>query len=69
MYVAPEFRGRGFGAAALVALERAAEQLGYEALRIDCQCANWPRHLAAGYREIDDYNSNPYADIWGEKHF
>jgi GNAT superfamily N-acetyltransferase len=40
LYVAPEFRGRGCGAAALEAVERAAEQLGYEAVRIDCQRAN-----------------------------
>jgi hypothetical protein len=24
-------------------------------------------YLAAGYREIADYNSNPHADVWGEK--
>jgi hypothetical protein len=59
--------GRGFGPAALAALERAAEQLGYEAVRVDCQRSNWPMYLAAGYHEIADYNSNPYADIWGEK--
>ena len=68
LYVAPEFRGRGFGAATLKALEGAAEQLGYDAVRIDCQRANWPMYLAVGYREIADYNSNPHADMWGEKH-
>jgi GNAT superfamily N-acetyltransferase len=67
LYVAPEFRGRGFGSAVLKALEQAAEELGYEAVRIDCQRPNWPMYLAAGYREIADYNSNPHADIWGEK--
>jgi GNAT superfamily N-acetyltransferase len=67
LYVVPDFRGRGFAAAVLKALERAAEELGYEAVRIDCQRSNWPMYLAAGYRRIADYNSNPHADIWGEK--
>lgn len=67
LYVLPEFRGRGFGPAALAALERAAEQLGYEAVRVDCQRSNWPLYLAAGYHEIADYNSNPYADILGRE--
>jgi hypothetical protein len=26
-------------------------------------------YLAAGYREITDYNGNPHADIWGENSF
>jgi GNAT superfamily N-acetyltransferase len=67
LYVAPAFRGRGLGGAVLKALEGAARELGYEAVRIDCQRCNWPMYLAAGYREIADYNSNPHADIWGEK--
>jgi GNAT superfamily N-acetyltransferase len=67
VYVAPPFRGRGLGTAVLKAVEPAARELGYEVVRIDCQRANWPMYLAAGYRQIADYNSNPHADIWGEK--
>jgi GNAT superfamily N-acetyltransferase len=67
VYVAPPFRGRGLGTAVLKAVEPAARELGYKVVRIDCQRANWPMYLAAGYRQIADYNSNPHADIWGEK--
>jgi GNAT superfamily N-acetyltransferase len=67
VYVAPPFRGRGLGTAVLKALEPAARELGYEVVRIDCQRSSWPMYLAAGYGEIAAYNSNPHADIWGEK--
>jgi len=67
LYVAPAFRGRRLAAVMLKALERVAGQLGYLAVRIDCQASNWPMYQAAGYREIADYNRNPHADIWGEK--
>ena len=67
VYVAPRFRGRGLGTAVLKALEPAARELGYEVVRIDCPRANWSMYLAAGYREIADYNNNPHADIWCEK--
>jgi GNAT superfamily N-acetyltransferase len=58
VYVAPPFRGRGLGTAVLKAVEPAARELGYKVV---------PMYLAAGYRQIADYNSNPHADIWGEK--
>jgi GNAT superfamily N-acetyltransferase len=67
MYVAPEFRGRGLARALLRALENSARELGYRAVRLDSQAATWPMYLAAGYREVGDYNGNPHADFWGEK--
>jgi GNAT superfamily N-acetyltransferase len=67
MYVAPQFRGRGLGRALLLALENAARELGHRAVRLDSQSSTWPMYLAAGYREVADYNDNPHADFWGEK--
>jgi GNAT superfamily N-acetyltransferase len=67
LYVVPGFRGRGLAAAALEELERIARDLGYRAVRIDCQRANWPMYRAAGFQEVVDYNANPHAEIWGEK--
>ncbi len=70
MYVAPEGRSRGLARALLVALERAARDLGYARVRLD----TGPRqpharalYLSAGYREIENYNANPAASFWGEK--
>jgi GNAT superfamily N-acetyltransferase len=70
MYVAPEHRRRGVGRELLGALEDAARDLGHRVVRLDT--AAHPPHLrrmylAAGYREIADYNANPYAAFWGEK--
>jgi GNAT superfamily N-acetyltransferase len=67
MYVAPSFRGRGLARELLGALEDVARDLGHHALRLDSQTQTWPMYLAAGYRAIDDYNDNPYAQFWGEK--
>jgi GNAT superfamily N-acetyltransferase len=70
MYVVPELRGRGIGRELLASLEDAARDLGHRVVRLDT--AAHPPHLrlmylAAGYREIADYNANPYAAFWGEK--
>jgi GNAT superfamily N-acetyltransferase len=70
MYVIPELRGRGIGRELLAALEDVARDLGHAVVRLDT-AAHPPRlrrmYLAAGYREIADYNGNPYAAFWGEK--
>jgi GNAT superfamily N-acetyltransferase len=67
VYVQPPFRGRGAARALLEALEDAARGLGYHAMRLDSPSASWPMYLSAGYRQVADYNDNPYADFWGEK--
>lgn len=67
MYVAPQFRGRGLARALLLALESSARELGHRAVRLDSQSSTWPMYLAAGYREVADYNDNPHAHFWGEK--
>jgi GNAT superfamily N-acetyltransferase len=70
MYVVPEARGRGVGAALLAALEELARDLGYAVARLDTG-AKQPRaqrmYLRAGYVPVPDFNGNPYAAFWGEK--
>jgi len=70
MYVVPGARSRGLGRALLTALEDAARELGYARARLDTgarQPGARALYLSAGYREIADYNDNPYAAFWGEK--
>ena len=70
MYVAPAGRSRGLARALLIALETAARDLGYERVRLDTGTSQ-PHakalYLSTGYREIADYNANPFASFWGEK--
>lgn len=70
MYVVPSARGRGVARALLHALEDAARQLGYRAVRLD----TGPRQPGAqglyeseGYLSIDNFNGNPVATFFGEK--
>src|SRR5215210_3299225 len=61
MYVVPEARGRGVGAALLAALEELARDLGYAVVRLDTG-AKQPRaqrmYLRAGYVPVPDFNGN-----------
>ncbi len=70
MYVVPEARNRGVARLLLVALEDAARGLGYRTARLDTG-AGQPHaqrlYEAAGYREVADFNDNPFASFWGEK--
>lgn len=70
MYVVPQARGRGFAEALLAALEDAARSLGYRVVRLDTGPKQpWAERLfrAAGYREIANFNGNPFASFFGEK--
>ena len=70
MWVDPSLRGQGAGRRLLVALEAAAGDLGHRRVRLDTSRhlgAARRLYLASGYREIPDYNQNPYADHWFEK--
>ena len=70
MYVIPEHRGAGVAKRILEELERRARGRGLRAVRLDTNArlteAN-RMYREAGYREIEDYNSNPRSDRWYEK--
>ena len=70
MYVVPDYRGAGVAGRILEELEQRARQHGVRAVRLDTNArlteAN-RMYREAGYREIEDYNSNPRADRWYEK--
>ena len=69
LYVDPTTRARGVGRRLLAALEDRARETGLAGTRLDTG-DNQPVALAlfraAGYREIPDYNGNPYATYWME---
>jgi GNAT superfamily N-acetyltransferase len=71
LFVKPNVRGRGIGHALLSCLEQHACEVGYETPRLDTTGSE-PRALSlfhrCGYVEIPDYNGNPYARHWFEKH-
>jgi GNAT superfamily N-acetyltransferase len=70
MFVVPEARGAGHGRRLLDALETAAAELGYRALRLDTAQSMktaMEMYRRSGYRDIPDYNGNSYASFWGEK--
>ncbi len=70
MWVRPPFRSQGVAAELLAALEAAAVSMGYGAARLDTgpkQVHAIALYKTAGYREIGDYNGNPFACYWGEK--
>ena len=70
MFVVPDARGGGVARRLLEGLEQAARELGYTRVRLD----TGPRqphartlYESAGYREVGDYNQNPFATYWAEK--
>jgi len=70
MWVAPEARGVGLGRRLLGELERHAAEQGARCIRLETNRA-LPEAVAmyrsAGYREVDAFNHEPYADHWFEK--
>jgi GNAT superfamily N-acetyltransferase len=70
MYVVPEQRRNGVARQLLDALEARARDHGFEVVRLDTH-DRLPEAIrlyrSAGYREIDDYNSNPRSNRWYEK--
>ncbi len=70
MYVRPAARGRGLGRRILSELEAAARELGYSRVVLDTgdrMSEAEALYRSAGYREIADYNGNPWAAFWFEK--
>ncbi len=70
MWVDPDWRGAGLGARLLRHLEHGAPTSGHGIVRLDTNgtlveaIAMYER---AGYRPIERYNDNPYAQAWFEK--
>ncbi|WP_349877088.1 GNAT family N-acetyltransferase [Micromonospora sp. HUAS YX12] len=70
VYVRPEHRGAGGGAALIAAIEAYAAGGGATRIRLDTRSdlvearALYARH---GYREIPAFTSGPYAQHWFEK--
>ena len=70
MWVAGSARGLGVGRRLLSRLEELAAEHGSDAVRLDTN-GNLREAIAmyrsSGYREIDAFNDEPYADHWFEK--
>lgn len=70
LFVCADVRRRGLGRRLLDHLETVAAAEGCEVVRLDtgAQQPNAVRLFeAAGYRQIPDYNGNPFAGYWFEK--
>lgn len=70
MWVAPEARGLGVARRLLGALEAHARGLGMTRVRLDTNrvlARAQAIYRSAGYRDIERFNDNPYADFWFEK--
>lgn len=70
MWVATSARGLGIAQRMIESLERHAAHIGLDRLQLDTnRTLSEARalYLRNGYREIDRYNDNPYADHWFEK--
>jgi GNAT superfamily N-acetyltransferase len=70
LYVTPEGRGRGTGAALLAALEARAVELGGDEVVLDTNsslAAANRLYTTRGYASIEPYNDNPNATTWFRK--
>jgi ribosomal protein S18 acetylase RimI-like enzyme len=70
LWVAPTVRGLGLGRRLLRELEAYALASGAKAVRLDTNRALTEAialYQAAGYREVDPFNDEPYAHHWFEK--
>jgi GNAT superfamily N-acetyltransferase len=70
MWVHADWRGAGLGARLLRHLESLATDLGCRRIVLDTNRVLGEAvalYARAGYREIERYNDNPYAQAWFEK--
>jgi DNA-binding MarR family transcriptional regulator/GNAT superfamily N-acetyltransferase len=70
MWVAPQVRGLGLGRRLLLALEHEAREAGMTILHLETnhtltEAIEMYRH--SGYREVEAFNDEPYAQHWFEK--
>ncbi|MGB0114351.1 MAG: GNAT family N-acetyltransferase [Ilumatobacteraceae bacterium] len=71
MWVHPSQRGRGIASRLLADLERRCGEMGNRVVRLDTNAVLTEAigmYERAGYRTIERYNDNPYAERWFEKH-
>lgn len=70
MWVAPTYRGTGLGRRLLAALEDLARELGHDVVVLDTHRSLGEAlslYARAGYREVERYNDNPYAQAFFRK--
>lgn len=70
MWVDPHARGLGLGRRLLAHLESLAVDDGCRAIRMDTNASLTEAislYERTGYRRIERYNDNPYAQVWFEK--
>lgn len=70
MWVAPRSRGLGLGGRILTELERRATARGAKVARLETNRSLTEAiamYRRAGYREVDAFNEEPYADHWFQK--
>lgn len=70
MWVSRAVRGIGIGRRLLLALEQEAVKLGIGLLRLETNKNLDEAHRLYrrnGYREVESFNEDPYADFWFEK--
>jgi DNA-binding MarR family transcriptional regulator/GNAT superfamily N-acetyltransferase len=70
MWVHPDWRGAGLGARMLAHLEDRARELGHRRVNLDTNGSlveAISMYERAGYRPVERYNDNPYAQAWFAK--
>jgi ribosomal protein S18 acetylase RimI-like enzyme len=70
MWVASSVRGLGIGRRLLAELERRADDGGARVVRLETNKALTEAialYRSSGYREVEAFNSEPYAHHWFEK--
>jgi GNAT superfamily N-acetyltransferase len=70
MWIAPQARGLGLGRRLLATLEDCARQAGADTARIETNSDLMEAlalYTATGWRPVDAFNDEPYADRWLEK--
>ena len=70
MWIAPDVRGLGLGRRLLADLENRASAMGAQAIHLETnRTLTEAIHLyrESGYREVEPFNDEPYADHWFEK--